>query len=118
MVEKQSGFQVFLKRKDIEFSAQRYGIDALGAMAQGLFASLLVGTILSTLGEQLGITFLVQAGSWAKAATGPAMAVAIGHAPALSVLGSVFAGGSRRRRKRAGWCGRPAGRAGGGGDSS
>ena len=62
MVEKQSRFQVFLKRKDIEFSARRYGIDALGAMAQGLFASLLVGTILSTLGEQLGITFLVQAG--------------------------------------------------------
>ena len=29
---------MFLKRKDIEFSARRYGIDALGAMAQGLFA--------------------------------------------------------------------------------
>ena len=40
-------FKAFLKRKDIEFSAKRYGIDALGAMAQGLFASLLIGTILS-----------------------------------------------------------------------
>ena len=40
-------FQTFLKRKNIVFSARRYGIDALGAMAQGLFASLLVGTILS-----------------------------------------------------------------------
>lgn len=97
MVEKQSGFQVFLKRKDIEFSAQRYGIDALGAMAQGLFASLLVGTILSTLGEQLGITFLVQAGSWAKAATGPAWPVAIGHAlrcPSLVLFSLAAVGGA------------------------
>ena len=37
--------RAFLKKKDIEFSAKRYGIDALGAMAQGLFASLLMGTI-------------------------------------------------------------------------
>ena len=35
-------FKEFLKRKDIEISAKRYGIDALGAMAQGLFASLLI----------------------------------------------------------------------------
>ena len=34
----------FCKRKNIEFSAKRYGIDALGAMAQGLFCSLLIGT--------------------------------------------------------------------------
>ncbi len=88
---------MFLKRKDIEFSARRYGIDALGAMAQGLFASLLVGTILSTLGEQLGITFLVQAGGWAKAATGPAMAVAIGHAlhcPPLVLFSLAAVGGA------------------------
>ena len=36
----------FLKRKNIVFSAKRYGIDALGAMAQGLFCSLLIGTII------------------------------------------------------------------------
>ena len=36
----------FLKRKNIEVSAKRYGIDALGAMAQGLFCSLLIGTII------------------------------------------------------------------------
>ena len=36
----------FLKRKNIEISAKRYGIDALGAMAQGLFCSLLIGTIM------------------------------------------------------------------------
>ena len=37
----------FLARKDVVFTLQRYGIDALGAMAQGLFCTLLVGTILS-----------------------------------------------------------------------
>lgn len=45
----------FLKRKDVVFSAHRYGIDAMGAMAQGLFASLLIGTIIKTLGEQIGL---------------------------------------------------------------
>lgn len=70
----------FLQRKDIEASAKRYGIDALGAMAQGLFASLLIGTIIATLGEQIGVELLVTVGGYAKAATGPAMAVAIGHA--------------------------------------
>ena len=48
----------FLKRKNIVISAKRYGIDALGAMAQGLFCSLLIGTILNTLGSQFNIAFL------------------------------------------------------------
>lgn len=85
----------FLARKNIVFSAKRYGIDALGAMAQGLFASLLIGTIISTLGKQLNIPFLVQAGDYAKAVSGPAMAISIGYAlqaPAL-VLFSLLAVG-------------------------
>lgn len=90
-------FKKFLKRKDIEISAKRYGIDALGAMAQGLFASLLIGTIIATLGEQLGIEVLVTIGSYAKAATGPAMAVAIGyalHCPPLVLFSLVAVGGA------------------------
>ncbi len=70
----------FLERKNIVFSAKRYGIDALGAMAQGLFASLLIGTIIGTLGTQLGIEVLVTIGNYAKAATGAAMAISIGYA--------------------------------------
>ena len=70
----------FLRRKNIIFSAKRYGIDALSAMAQGLFASLLIGTIISTLGEQLGIDILVTVGTYAKGATGAAMAISIGYA--------------------------------------
>ncbi len=73
-------FKTFLKRKNIVFTARRYGIDALGAMAQGLFCSLLIGTIIRTLGQQLHIQFLTDIGSYAMAVSGPAMAVAIGHA--------------------------------------
>ena len=69
-----------LKRKNIEISAKRYGIDALGAMAQGLFCSLLIGTIIKTLGQQLSIQYLVDIGTYAMAVAGPAMAVAIGYA--------------------------------------
>ena len=70
----------FLKRKNIVFSAKRYGIDALGAMAQGLFCSLLIGTIIKTVGQQLGIQLLTDIGAYAMAVSGPAMAVAIGYA--------------------------------------
>ena len=81
----------FLKKKDIVFSVKRYGIDALGAMAQGLFCTLLIGTILNTLGNQFGVGFLkavvatvngtdYTVGGLASAMAGPAMAVAIGYA--------------------------------------
>lgn len=83
--------KAFLERKNIEISAKRYGIDALSAMAQGLFCSLLIGTIINTLGTQFNIGFLVDpicnvngvdytVGGLAIAMTGPAMAVAIGFA--------------------------------------
>ncbi|MDO4478568.1 MAG: PTS sugar transporter subunit IIC [Lachnospiraceae bacterium] len=76
----ETGFKGFLKRKNVSVSAKRYGIDALGAMAQGLFASLLIGTIISTLGQQIGLEVLVTIGGYAKGAAGAAMAIAIGFA--------------------------------------
>ena len=90
-----SAIKAFCKRKNITFSLQRYGIDALSAMAQGLFCTLLVGTILNTLGQQLGIGFLNETiitvgtgegamhytiGGLASAMVGPGIAVAIGLA--------------------------------------
>ena len=87
--------KAFLARKNIVFSAKRYGVDALGAMAQGLFCTLLVGTILNTLGTQFHIGFLAATvvtigsgdaataytiGGLASAMVGRAMAVAIGAA--------------------------------------
>ncbi|MCD7735457.1 MAG: PTS sugar transporter subunit IIC, partial [Lachnospiraceae bacterium] len=99
-------FKAFLKRKDIEISLKRYGIDALGAMAQGLFCSLLIGTIINTLGTQFQIPFLTQTvatvsnvdytvGSLASAMSGPAMAVAIGyalHCPPLGLFSLITVG--------------------------
>ena len=90
------GFVAFLKRKNVELSGKRYFIDAMGAMANGLFASLLIGTIIATLGQQLGVQALVDIGGNAKGVAGPAMAVAIAYAlkaPNL-VLFSMVAVGS------------------------
>ncbi len=98
--------KAFLKRKDIEISLKRYGIDALGAMAQGLFCSLLIGTIINTLGTQFNIPFLTATvatvgeasytvGGLATAMSGPAMAVAIGyalHCPPLVLFSLITVG--------------------------
>ena len=104
--------RAFLKKKNVVFSAKRYFIDGMSAMAQGLFCTLLVGTILNTVGQQFHIGFLnaiiVTIGKGEGAATytigglcsamvGPAMAVAIGsalQAPPLvlySLIGVGFA---------------------------
>ena len=80
ITERRTKMKKFLKRKNIEFSAKRYGIDALGAMAQGLFCSLLIGTIVKTLGQQFSLPFLVEVGTYCSAMSGPAMACAIGYA--------------------------------------
>ncbi len=105
-----SKIKAFLKKKDIVFSLQRYGIDALGAMAQGLFCTLLVGTILNTIGQQFGIEFLNRIivtigsgegaakytiGGLASAMVGPGMAVAIGsalHCPPLVLFSLIPVG--------------------------
>ena len=103
-------FKAFLRRKDVIFTMQRYGIDALGAMAQGLFCTLLVGTILNTLVQQLGIGFLNRVivtvgsgegavgytvGGLASAMVGPGIAVAIGfalHCPSLVLFSLIPVG--------------------------
>ena len=101
-----SKLHAFLIRKDIVISVKRYGIDALGAMAQGLFCSLLIGTILNTLGTQFHIPFLSEPiavvndvsytmGGLASAMCGPAMAVAIGyalHCPPLVLFSLITVG--------------------------
>lgn len=96
----------FLARKDIVISVKRYGIDALGAMAQGLFCTLLIGTIINTLGTQLNIEVLKMTvvtinevpytiGGLASAMCGPGMAVAIGyalHCPPLVLFSLISVG--------------------------
>ena len=92
-----SSVKDFLKRKDIVITPQRYLIEALGAMAQGLFASLLIGTIIKTLGQQTGLEVLVDLGGYASAMSGPAMACAIGwalHCPPLVLFSLIAVGGA------------------------
>ena len=109
-VDHMSKFREFLQRKDIIFSGKRYGIDALGAMAQGLFCTLLVGTILNTIGQQFHIGFLnaviatigtgdgsvsYTIGGLASAMVGPGIAIAIGyalHCPALVLFSLIPVG--------------------------
>ena len=105
-----NAFKAFLKRKNIVISGKRYGIDALAAMAQGLFCTLLIGTILDTLGTQLHLDFLTAIvatvgkgekavgytiGGLCSAMVGPGMAVAIGYAlqaPAMVLFSLVPVG--------------------------
>jgi hypothetical protein len=88
--------QSFLKRKNIEISLHRYGVQALGAMAQGLFASLIIGLILKVIGENLHIPFLYETiYPVAGQMTGPAIAVAVAYglqAPPLVLFASTLTG--------------------------
>ena len=82
--------QEFLKRKDINISAKTYFVDAMSGMAQGLFASLLVGTILSTVAKYIGMIdgaffarfahFIAKAGTASSAIAGAAIGVGIAAA--------------------------------------
>ena len=87
--------KVFLARKNIRVSAKVYFVDAMGAMALGLFASLLIGTICATIGQRAGIAWLEDLASWCKGATGPALGVAIAYAlkaPTLVLLSAAAVG--------------------------
>ena len=113
--------RAFLKRKDIVFSAKRYFIDAMGAMAQGLFCTLLVGTILNTIGQQFHIGFLnavivtigkgdgavnYTIGGLCSAMVGPGMAVAIAralNAPPLVLFSLIPVGFDNTPRQRIGY---------------
>ncbi len=75
-----TGVQAFLKRKNVNITVQTYLIDALGAMAFGLFASLLIGTIFATLGDKTQIQAFIVIADYAKSATGAALGVAIAYA--------------------------------------
>lgn len=93
---KNTNFKSFIQKKNIEISVQRYLIDALGYMALGLFASLLIGTIFNTIGDKFGISLFTDVISpLAKQVTGPAIAVAIAYglqAPPLVIFSCALVG--------------------------
>ena len=72
----------YLKKKGIILSPKRYFIDALGAMALGLFASLLIGTIFGTVSDYVtykpAAKFFAEMKDFCSQAQGAAMAIAIG----------------------------------------
>lgn len=76
----QTGIKAFLARKNVTITVRTYLIDALGAMAFGLFASLLIGTIFATLGEKTHIELFITIADYAKGATGAALGVSIAYA--------------------------------------
>lgn len=90
----------FFSRKGIEISAKRYFIDAMGSMALALFATLLMSTILGTLGDLFFGTesttdFLTVIAGYAKGATGMAIAAAIAYtlkAPPLVIFSATVVG--------------------------
>lgn len=90
-----NSLKTFLKRKNIEFSIQRYCVDALGSMALGLFASLIIGLIFKTAGTKLGIESFVNIGKLAMDMSGPCIGVAVAwglKAPSLILFASAVTG--------------------------
>ncbi|PLR79140.1 PTS sugar transporter subunit IIC [Bacillus sp. V3-13] len=85
----------FLKRKGVSLSPKVYFIDALSSMTLGLFASLIIGLIIKTIGEQAGIDYLVQIGTTAMDLMGPAIGAAVAYglnAPPLVLFSAIVSG--------------------------
>ena len=94
--KKQSKFRAFLDKKGVTLSPKLYFVDAMSAMALGLFASLLMGTIFGTVakyipdGNAIRDFFDLLAG--AGGATGAMIGVAIAFALKAPMLVMLSAG--------------------------
>lgn len=87
--------KAFLNKKGIDLSPRTYFITALSYMALGLFSSLIIGLIVRTLGQQLGIDLLINMGQTAMGLYGPAIGVAVAYglkAPPLVLFAAVISG--------------------------
>lgn len=85
----------FLRKKGVELSLRTYFVTSLSYMALGLFSSLIIGLIVRTAGEQLGLDFLVTIGQMAMNLVGPAIGVAVAYglgAPKFVLFASVVTG--------------------------
>ncbi len=91
----QKGLKEFLQRKGVSITVKTYLIDALGAMAFGLFASLLIGTIFGTLGDKTHVELFTTISDYCTTATGAALGVSIAyalHAPQLVLFSAATVG--------------------------
>lgn len=85
----------FLARKNIEFSLRRYGIETMNYMTLGLFGSLIIGLILKTTGNWLGLEWLIEIGGLAQAGLGAAIGVGVAYglqAPPMVIFSSAMVG--------------------------
>ena len=80
----------FLKTRDIDLSWKNYFVNAMGAMAQGLFASLLIGTIIGTIGDKFSVAFLSEIAEYSKSGFVCGAAIGIAVAAALKAKGLVL----------------------------
>lgn len=81
--------RTFLKKRNIEISLRRYGVDMLNYMTWGLFGSLIIGLILKTIGQWLHFEFLIEVGMVAQAGMGAAIAVGVAYglqAPPMAIF--------------------------------
>ena len=83
-------FKMFLEKKNINISLKTYFVTAMGAMAQGLFASLLIGTILGTLGDWTNAEFLQEIAAFAKNSNVVGATIGVAVAYALKAEGLVL----------------------------
>ena len=94
--KEKSKFRIFLDKKGITLSPKLYFVDAMSAMALGLFASLLMGTIFGTIakyipdGNAIREFFDLLAG--AGGATGAVIGIAIAYALKAPMLVMLSAG--------------------------
>jgi len=86
----------FLKKKGVSLSPKVYFIDALSYMALGLFASLIIGLIIKTIGQQVEfLSPLIEMGTLAMGLMGPAIGAAIAYglqAPPLVLFSAIICG--------------------------
>ncbi len=90
-----SAWREKMQNKNISMSGNVYFIKAISAMAQGLFCSLLIGLIMATIGQKMGIPILVEAGKFSMSMLGACIGASIAYAlqaPALVIFSCIITG--------------------------
>lgn len=72
-------FRAFLEKKGITLSPKKYFVDAMSSLALGLFASLLIGTILGTLADYIKWESLALMADFANKATGVVLGISVAY---------------------------------------
>lgn len=81
--------------KQAKLGFKQYSINILNGMAQGLFASLIIGLILKQIGVYTGLQALVEFGQAAQFMMGPAIGAGVAfavHASPLALFASIITG--------------------------